>query len=221
VAGWLPRLNPDHVQPSVYFSHAHFPVRALGHGRRVGVWLQGCSIRCAGCIVPQTWTAGPQHLVPVRDLVARLMPWLERCDGVTISGGEPFDQPEALQHLLPALREVVRGDIWAYSGHPWSQVSRFPELLAWLDGVITEPFRADLPSVHPYIGSSNQEWHGLTPLGETRFAAGSTESRARDTAIAPDAIRMAGVPVRGEMAALVNDLTRRGISARSAARLQS
>lgn len=203
------------MEPFVHFSHAHFPVRSLGYGRRVGLWLQGCSIRCAGCIVPQTWQAGPQHRVPVRDLVARLEPWLERCDGVTLSGGEPFDQPEALRHLLPALRARVRGDIWAYSGHPWSHVAQFPDLLVWLDGVITEPFRADLPSDHPFIGSTNQEWHGLTPLGEARFAAGSRAPRTRDAAIEPDAIRMAGVPVRGEMRRLVHGLAGQGVPART------
>lgn len=39
-------------------SRLHFPVTTLGPGRRIGVWFQGCSIRCAGCISRDTWETG-------------------------------------------------------------------------------------------------------------------------------------------------------------------
>ncbi|MCT5046402.1 radical SAM protein, partial [Pseudomonas aeruginosa] len=27
----------------------------MGTGRRLGIWFQGCSIRCPGCISADTW----------------------------------------------------------------------------------------------------------------------------------------------------------------------
>jgi anaerobic ribonucleoside-triphosphate reductase activating protein len=36
-------------------NRVHFPVTALGPGRRIGIWLQGCLIRCPGCMSLDTW----------------------------------------------------------------------------------------------------------------------------------------------------------------------
>ncbi|MGG7582215.1 4Fe-4S cluster-binding domain-containing protein [Rhizobium sp. Nf11,1] len=77
----------------------HFPVTALGPGRRIGIWFQGCSIRCPGCISADTWTTG-KGTTTLEEVVNTLQPWLPEAEGVTVSGGEPFDQQEALQSLL-------------------------------------------------------------------------------------------------------------------------
>jgi anaerobic ribonucleoside-triphosphate reductase activating protein len=69
----------------------HFPVTTLGPGRRVGVWLQGCSIRCQGCISVDTWIKD-RGITTVDEVVTALQLWLSRADGITVSGGEPFDQ---------------------------------------------------------------------------------------------------------------------------------
>ncbi len=42
---------------NILLNKAHFPVTVLGPGRRIGIWLQGCSIGCAGCISQDTWEA--------------------------------------------------------------------------------------------------------------------------------------------------------------------
>ena len=91
-------------------SKLHFPITALGPGRRIGLWLQGCSIRCSGCMSRDTWEFSDEsHRVEV--LLERVTPWLAEADGITISGGEPFDQPEGLLSFLVGLRERFRGDI--------------------------------------------------------------------------------------------------------------
>ena len=101
---------------------AHWPVTVLGPGRRIGLWVQGCSIHCPGCVSQDTWPSDPAKAIAVRDLVA----WCRRTagdavEGVTISGGEPFDQPVALAALLRALDAWRRHarldfDILCYSG---------------------------------------------------------------------------------------------------------
>lgn len=186
----------------IYFSHAHFPVTALGYGRRVGVWLQGCSIHCPGCIVPQSWRADESHRATIARLVRQLEPWLRRADGLTISGGEPFDQPEALETLIRLCRPILSGDILIYSGHPWKHVSRFERLLGLVDAVIPEPFRAQEPSIDSLTGSANQPVLLLTDMARARYGHCSPLWSHFDTAPAPGLIRMAGVPRTGEFSAI-------------------
>ena len=87
----------------VGISRVHFPITALGPGRRIGIWFQGCSIRCSGCMSRDTWELAASRM-PVAALLAQIGPWLPQADGVTISGGEPFDQPLALEVLVRGLR---------------------------------------------------------------------------------------------------------------------
>ncbi|MFN8753673.1 MAG: 4Fe-4S cluster-binding domain-containing protein, partial [Betaproteobacteria bacterium] len=115
---------------SIALNKAHFPVTVLGPGRRIGLWTQGCSIGCKGCISQDTWDQDESRRVPVDTLVA----WCrsacnDQLDGITISGGEPFDQPEALRALLEALwawrAELSEPfDILCYSGHPLRRLER-------------------------------------------------------------------------------------------------
>ena len=89
-------------------SRLHFPVTTLGPGRRAAIWLQGCSIHCPGCVSRDTWA-------PAASLteVAAVADWIEdQADdgltGITVSGGEPLDQPEQLAALLTDLRRRPR-----------------------------------------------------------------------------------------------------------------
>jgi anaerobic ribonucleoside-triphosphate reductase activating protein len=79
---------------SIALSRLHFPVTTLGPGRRIGIWLQGCSIRCPGCISADTWAAA-QGQTTTEAVVDAIILWLPDAEGITVSGGEPFDQPEA------------------------------------------------------------------------------------------------------------------------------
>jgi len=199
---------------TVAFSRAHFPVRSLGYGRRVGLWLQGCSIHCPGCIVPESWEAQAEHVVPVGDILSSLEPWLAECDGVTISGGEPFDQPNALEALLRGLRTAIDGDILVFSGYGEGRLTaRFPHLVQLPDAIVTGPFQADLPDERPFIGSSNQKIVLNTALGRQRYADLRPYSRGLDFDVREGEIVFAGVPRRGDWAAFAGALNAAGVVA--------
>ena len=106
---------------SIALSRIHFPVTTLGPGRRIGIWFQGCSIRCPGCISMDTWAPG-RGVTTVDDVVNAVTQWLPAADGITISGGEPFDQPIALIDLLGRLRSLTEADVLVFTGHPWTRV---------------------------------------------------------------------------------------------------
>lgn len=49
----------------------HFPVSTLGFGQRLGIWFQGCSIRCPGCISRDTWEGGESYLTNLDQYFAK------------------------------------------------------------------------------------------------------------------------------------------------------
>jgi len=94
----------------------------VGPGRRSVVRFQGCPIRCVGCWVPETHDENGGVDIDIDALANELLDWHER-DGVTILGGEPFAQPEALLALMMALHERGCTDIVVYSGFTMEALS--------------------------------------------------------------------------------------------------
>ena len=208
----------------ISLNKAHFPVTVLGPGRRIGIWLQGCSIGCKGCVSQDTWARDPG-----RDMsVAQLLRWCRQTtagqlDGVTISGGEPFEQPQALAALLDGLQQWRSGggpdfDILCYSGYPLTTLQRdHAKLLASLDALIPEPFVQAKPLTHVWRGSANQPLVLLSPRGQARYAE-FVEAPAADAGKRMQAmvdgqrVWYVGIPDRGDMAALEASCQARGIA---------
>lgn len=199
---------------TIAISRVHFPVTTLGPGLRLGIWLQGCSIRCPGCISADTWATG-RGVVGLSHLMARLEPRLENADGVTISGGEPFDQPEALHALLTALRSRTAADILVYSGHSFETISPLLNGMPGLiDALISDPYFADGSQTLALRGSDNQRLHCLTPLGSSRFgtlAKAPSATPVLDVMFDDDgSVWFAGIPRRGDWERLQRQLLARG-----------
>ena len=154
---------------TINLSRLHFPVTTLGPGRRIGVWLQGCSIRCPGCISMDTW-AERRGATTVVAVMTALRPWLGDAEGITVSGGEPFDQPVALRALLAALRAESAIDVFVYSGHPFEKIAEDVNAMHGLiDALMSDPFERETPQTLVLRGSDNQRLHLLTELGRRRF----------------------------------------------------
>jgi len=198
----------------IAISRVHFPVTTLGPGRRLGIWFQGCSIRCPGCISADTWAADRGGL-ELAELFGQIEGWLEQAEGITISGGEPFDQADALGALLRGLRERVSADILVYSGYAFERLERpLAALEGMIDALITDPFVLDAPQRLPIRGSDNQRLHRLTALGRSRFAdydAPGREGGAFDVMFDEDGtVWLAGIPRRGDFERLRAELGRLG-----------
>jgi anaerobic ribonucleoside-triphosphate reductase activating protein len=206
---------------------AHFPVTVLGPGRRIGIWLQGCSIGCKGCISQDTWGRTGDSLMTV----AALLTWCRQVaadgfNGVTISGGEPFEQPAALAALLDALHHWrVAGkldfDILCYSGYPLATLQKkHARLLVKLDALIPEPYIDARPPTHRWRGSANQPLVLLSARGHARYAeftdatAGGENSKDKRIQLMVDGERLwyVGIPARGDMAALEASCKERGVA---------
>lgn len=191
----------------ISLSRVHFPVTTLGPGRRVGIWMQGCSIRCPGCISSDTW-ARKAPSTTVDELLVRVGSWLKECDGVTISGGEPFEQSPALELLLRGIRKLTTASILIYSGKRLSALTDEQAVTAGLiDCLISEPFELNSPQTRYLMGSDNQRMTCLTPLGRKIFGPLNREANESDRRLdvmfdEDGVVWMAGIPNRGDMVRL-------------------
>ena len=77
----------------MYVDRVLFPVTALGPGKRIAVWLVGCHRHCPGCANPELWSPKPSQKISVEKLskMIRQMAIERQADGLTITGGEPFE----------------------------------------------------------------------------------------------------------------------------------
>jgi anaerobic ribonucleoside-triphosphate reductase activating protein len=159
--------------------------------------------------------------------VAQLLTWCRQItdgdfDGVTISGGEPFEQPQALGALLDGLIHwrtsgATDFDILCYSGYPLATLHRkHARLLRKLDALIPEPYIDSKPLTHVWRGSSNQPLVLISERGKQRFGAfvnaeaGSAEKRIQAT-VDGNRIWYVGIPARGDMAAVEQSCKERGV----------
>ena len=208
----------------IAINKAHFPVTVLGPGQRIGIWLQGCSIHCKNCISQDTWARDPGR----ETTVARLMSWCReiqantgQIDGITLSGGEPFDQPQALAALLKALHAWRSDlgsdfDILCYSGYPYATLQkRHPAILQLLDALIPEPYADTLPMTQLWRGSSNQRLVPLSPRGHAVYGphldTPADAGKRMQACVDGDRVWYIGIPERGDMDALARHCAEQGV----------
>lgn len=163
------------TEGTIHLHGVAHPVTSLGPGRRAAIWVAGCNRRCKGCIAPELFNRNAGHPVFVDSLVRMLQSISMGLDGLTVSGGEPADQPKTMVRLLRLVRQAIPSwTIILYSGYTREQLScdyeRSP-LLSLVDVLIDGPYCRDIPSGHPLTGSGNQIIHYLTPMGQSLEAA--------------------------------------------------
>jgi len=183
---------------NIGISRLHFPVTTLGPGQRIGIWFQGCSIHCKGCISADTWQFNT-NLVAIEEITNVLKQWLPHCNGITISGGEPFDQELGLYELLNFLRPYNLS-VLVYSGYSFQKLKQKKEILNGLiDVLISEPYDYKKTQTKALLGSDNQKVHFLTPLGENTFSdyIKNIPEKVLDIQFDDNKVWMAGIPKHG------------------------
>ncbi len=101
-----------------------------GPGIRMTVFVQGCPHHCKGCHNEQTWSFEGGYERTVESIVETAVknPLLK---GLTLSGGEPFCQAQALSELA-RLAHGNGLDIFTYSGYTFEELlAGFPEHPEW------------------------------------------------------------------------------------------
>lgn len=124
-----------------------------GYGYRTVLFLQGCNLRCPGCQNPSTWDISKGKLIDSKELASILR---EKCTNkkLTISGGEPLLQADALIDLLEELKDF---DLCLYTGHELNEVPL--KILSYLKYIKVGGFKQELrTTTKPFVGSKNQEF---------------------------------------------------------------
>ena len=148
--------------------HRFLPTTSVeGPGRRASVWVQGCSIRCPGCFNPETWRTKGGELVVPENLADKIIAGPD-IEGVTFLGGEPFDQAEPLAQLGRLVHDAGLS-VMTFTGYEYetlrdSNRPEWRELLSATDLLVDGPYlRSEPDRQRPWLGSTNQRFHFLSP----------------------------------------------------------
>lgn len=153
-----------------------------GPGLRFSVFTQGCSHGCPGCHNPASQPFEGGTLTPISSIVEEVRA-NGLIQGVTLSGGEPFEQAQACAELAAQLKELGY-NVWTYTGFLYEDLLRSPDetvarLLEHTDVLVDGPFVASRKSLGLlYRGSSNQR---LIDLAATRKAGRVVEWSSGET----------------------------------------
>ena len=208
----------------VAINRLHWPVTVLGPGHRVGIWFQGCTIECPGCVSRDTWPApGGDDYTSVDGLVARIDSLVTDgpdagVDGVTVTGGEPFEQAEALEGLLRALREwldwrgAASADLLVYTGYDEETARRLGAgAFALADAVIAGPFRVAEPGAR-WWGSGNQRLIARNGSIAERYQTALAGAPAEvQVAVEDGQVFIIGIPPRRTLAEVESRLAGSGV----------
>lgn len=149
---------------------------AEGPGRRTAIWVQGCSIRCRGCINPHLFDVNGGNDVEIASIVDEAV--RSGDEGVTLLGGEPFDQASACAQFARACKDAGLGVI-CFTGYEHETLTTpdATDLLAHVDLLVDGPYIArEAEHTRALVGSTNQRFIHLTP----RYSAyDPTSSRNR------------------------------------------
>jgi anaerobic ribonucleoside-triphosphate reductase activating protein len=157
--------------------------RANGPGARFVIWLQGCTLGCPGCFNPATHATAAGSERAVEDLIGEAA--RAGVEGITLSGGEPLQQPEAALALLRAARAAGLSTL-VFSGYTIDEIRAQPlgpSILEQLDVLIDGRYVSSERFATGLRGSANQRIHCLT----SRYSIADVEATpVAEIRIAPD-----------------------------------
>jgi anaerobic ribonucleoside-triphosphate reductase activating protein len=158
------------------------PSLTNGPGWRVSMWTQGCSLLCTQkCLNPHLLTprGGFEFSAgDVADAIEQISKRFPDLEGVTVLGGEPFDQAESVAEILEPLHGIGLSTM-VYTGHLYEELSSSPaasvqRLLSAVDVLADGPFVESMyDGGIAWRGSSNQRLICLS----SRYSPEALETR--------------------------------------------
>lgn len=133
-----------------------------GKGMRFVLFMSGCKHNCLGCHnkAMQDFNYGDEW--EVDELFEYIKTHSYLVNGITYSGGDPFEQPEPLIVLSKRIKEELNKDIWCYTGYVLEdllamQDTNKKELLKYINVIVDGKFEKDnMKDALKYTGSANQ-----------------------------------------------------------------
>lgn len=177
----------------------------LGPGIRAVIWFHGCSFDCPGCIAAEMNKSKAYESLSPSELAERVVS-CPNIEGVTLSGGDPFDQPlTLLNDFLQLLRTDARDlSVMCYTGRTLHQLTRTNDdvikaVLAQCDILVDGLYIENLNDGSKWRGSANQVVHFLTPRYTYYKSVVDTEAGNQIEMVLDPQMKLAvtGIPPKG------------------------
>lgn len=133
-----------------------------GKGMRKVFFSQGCTHYCPACFNKETWSFEGGQMFEMDELINQLKKETY-LDGVTFSGGEPFQQQNKFAYMATEIKKIPM-NIWCYTGYTFDQLlelskkdSNIKTMLENIDVIVDGKFDENLqdPKIK-FRGSKNQ-----------------------------------------------------------------
>lgn len=129
-----------------------------GPGFRTSIYIAGCTHYCPECHNPESWRITNGTMTPIEDILEVIQS--ESFSNVTLSGGDPLYQVEAVTELCKLIKDQTNKTIWCYTGSTMEEVLasvRLSMILPYIDVLVDGPFVRDLRDEQLlFRGSRNQ-----------------------------------------------------------------
>jgi anaerobic ribonucleoside-triphosphate reductase activating protein len=138
---------------------------ANGPGQRFVVWSQGCALACPGCFNPETHAGADGTTTTVGAVVDAALAQVPAIEGVTLTGGEPLEQPEAVAAFCAGLRAGADLGVIVLTGFTRAEIERDPaksRAVACADLVVAGRYNQRLRVAAGLRGSANKEYWDRT-----------------------------------------------------------
>ena len=172
----------------------------MGPGERVCLWTQGCGKNCPGCVSPELQYK--QGTEVDNKKLAQIMTQIAQkggCTGLTVSGGDPFEQSAALLELLQCVRAAF-DDILVYTGYRLEEIlagcagEAGMQCLQYIDVLIDGRYEKKKNTPDCVLrGSSNQIIHYLTEGKRTSYAEYMKKGRIVESFVHEDKTIITGI----------------------------
>ena len=134
---------------------------ANGPGIRTSIFVTGCHINCKNCFNKDYQDPNYGNLWTEENTL-QIVNYLKKDEisGLTILGGEPFENAIDLIEIIKKIKEQIDKPIWIYSGYIYEILIKDPihkKLLEEVDVLVDGPFIDSLKDLTlKFKGSSNQ-----------------------------------------------------------------
>lgn len=172
----------------------------LGPYQRGVLWVQKCCFSCPGCVAKSMQGEGGFWIDS--EQMAEFFLNQPEIEGITISGGEPFLQPEALTEMIHFIRRKKDLGVIVYSGLYMKELEKLAErnvhvhdFLKEIDLLIDGRYEIEKDENRKAVGSSNQQIHLLTErYAECVESYYTPEGRKSEIRIFGKQLQLIGVP---------------------------
>ncbi len=170
----------------------------LGPGQRFAIWVQGCCFSCQNCISPD-WIPMTKATQIEPKLLADMVLSTPNTEGITVSGGEPMLQAEALLELFTLLRQKRDISIICFTGFTLEQLGdkcnpNINKILNIIDVLIDGQYIQELNDNKGWRGSSNQVVHFLSARYLPQTSLFLERERNVEIHVSNEAALMVGIP---------------------------